>query len=820
MKLISCHIQNFGKLHDLTYEFDPGVNVINEENGFGKSTLAAFIKVMFFGFDNEKSRDGLVNERKRYMPWQTGPYGGSIRFSARGKEYSVARIFGDRPKDDSFSIYDAVTNLESTDFTENIGEELFGIDSGSFKRTVFISQSDVTTEATDSINAKMGNLSVMTDDLARFEKVDKNLKDRINSLSPKRATGEISKLRTKIAEIQNELRNKPGVEKNILAIKEKDNSLRKELGIVKEKRNELTEKSREISRKQELGRKKAEYLGMLEKADAAKEKVFSVTLGSGEEEDLRRVQDIFSGNIPSDDEIDKLASDVDRLRELADSERRNRIPDSDFARFNELSEIFKDTGITENAASHAIADYNEKNVIMAGINDKKNLLAAYKREEESRKKSKVNRLFISLVMVGILLMIAGLVLIVNKMLIGSVAILILGLAAIFFGLVIKVKKIYIGNDAEKEGEDRILELSEVISEEEKRASRLDDNIEKMLSLTDIEAGKNPSERLSAIRNLAYEYELLGQDIEEKKAGSRMDEISGLNDSIRERIGRYYFLSDEDLPESYFTYDSYIKELEEYVRKLRKDVNLCVNLSAKKAEYLRSIKTYEERKNAADLFLRNTPYLSDYISSDAQDDEVSSEEMDALSEELGSTNQKVEEMMSKLHSYDKQLNELFETLETLRDYETELTALTEENDKLSERYRLLKLTRDYLGEARVRFTAQYMAPLLKSFGKYYEKLRGEKSDNYSIDANMKLSVNEYGTARDTGYLSRGSQDLVGIAFRMALIEAMYRDEKPFAVFDDPFTDFDEEKVHNGLMFLKEISEDYQIIYFTCHSSRII
>ena len=34
MRLISCHINNFGKLHDLTMDFDPKLCVINEENGW------------------------------------------------------------------------------------------------------------------------------------------------------------------------------------------------------------------------------------------------------------------------------------------------------------------------------------------------------------------------------------------------------------------------------------------------------------------------------------------------------------------------------------------------------------------------------------------------------------------------------------------------------------------------------------------------------------------------------------------------------------------------------------------------------------------
>ena len=50
MKLIKCHIENFGKLSDFTYDFTDGCNTVCEENGWGKSTLAAFLRVMLFGF--------------------------------------------------------------------------------------------------------------------------------------------------------------------------------------------------------------------------------------------------------------------------------------------------------------------------------------------------------------------------------------------------------------------------------------------------------------------------------------------------------------------------------------------------------------------------------------------------------------------------------------------------------------------------------------------------------------------------------------------------------------------------------------------------
>ena len=44
MKLIKCHIENFGKLSGYDYEFKDGLNTIKEDNGYGKTTFASFIK--------------------------------------------------------------------------------------------------------------------------------------------------------------------------------------------------------------------------------------------------------------------------------------------------------------------------------------------------------------------------------------------------------------------------------------------------------------------------------------------------------------------------------------------------------------------------------------------------------------------------------------------------------------------------------------------------------------------------------------------------------------------------------------------------------
>lgn len=56
MRLLSLYVKSFGKLRDFSYEFTEGFNEIKEDNGFGKTTLAAFIKAMFYGYANNKKQ--------------------------------------------------------------------------------------------------------------------------------------------------------------------------------------------------------------------------------------------------------------------------------------------------------------------------------------------------------------------------------------------------------------------------------------------------------------------------------------------------------------------------------------------------------------------------------------------------------------------------------------------------------------------------------------------------------------------------------------------------------------------------------------------
>ena len=140
MKLLSLHIENFGKLSGYDHVFSQGLNVIENANAWGKTTLAVFIKAMFYGMDKKGNSKPYDAERSKYLPWQGGTYGGSLMFEAGGKNYRVLRTFAPTPEGDRFELLDLQTNKISKDFSSNLGEELFGVGKETFCLTTFFAQ--------------------------------------------------------------------------------------------------------------------------------------------------------------------------------------------------------------------------------------------------------------------------------------------------------------------------------------------------------------------------------------------------------------------------------------------------------------------------------------------------------------------------------------------------------------------------------------------------------------------------------------------------------------------------------------------------------
>lgn len=527
MRLLTCHVENFGKLSDFSYDFADGYNAVVLPNGAGKSAFAAFLRVMFYGFAGETKRTELEKERKRYQPWQGGTYGGQLTFTTDGKYYLLSRVFGKTAKGDSFRLQDANTLLDSADYTEQIGQELFGIDAESFMRTIYIGQAECATfAATDSVSAKLGNQMEETEDMASYDVANKKLADAINQLSDKRSTGKLAKLER---------------ETHVLA--------------------------QEIQARQEMQEEIETVFSQLTAVKA-------------------RWNACVAGKLP--EEMDEEESASTSGQEQTDTVQQRR----------------------------------------------------YEKNEQRKYK---------------------------------------GLTGVLLGLLVIVYAL-------------------------------------------LAAGKG--------------YRMLILIC----GGFSM--IAGACMLLGYAIGRK--------------------------------------------------KWQPERR----------PVQPKPLSEEQQQQRAS--EMEALSRQI--------------LQYSRRLDELESEFDALTEKERKLQSLNEEVITLREKCDIIQKTKAFLTQAKENYGARYQAPVMDAFHRYYEMLTGDAGTAYGLSATFEMERQEQGMYRNMGYFSRGYQDLTGLCMRLAFADAMYREEKPFLILDDPFVNLDEEKIEHGRAFVREIAKEYQVIYFTCHESR--
>ena len=137
-------IKSFGQLTDTSLKFSDTVNIIEGPNEAGKSTIAAFIKYMLYGFE-ANAEAGELGERKKRINWNTGIAEGSMIISVGGKRYQITRstVETDNGGRIAYKEDSSIVDLESgTPAFGKLpaGEVFFGADRELFENTAFIGQ--------------------------------------------------------------------------------------------------------------------------------------------------------------------------------------------------------------------------------------------------------------------------------------------------------------------------------------------------------------------------------------------------------------------------------------------------------------------------------------------------------------------------------------------------------------------------------------------------------------------------------------------------------------------------------------------------------
>ena len=889
MKLVSCYIDHFGKISDFTHDFSDGFNGILQDNGWGKTTFSVFLKAMFYGMEYSPNTKKKLLERNHYMPWDGGTFGGNLVFEIDGKKYRVERTFGKTDKDDTFGLFDVATGAASSDFSENLGEELFQVDCESFMKSVYVPQQLLATTMTDSLNAKMGNLASAKDDISNFDKALKAVNDakteytRNSKINP----GKMVWVKNELKKNKTELEALPALQESydarqllldkkverleeltaqkasILEKIQVQSKREQELGAYRSKKEDLERETKRLAQLDEFfvnGVPTSEDLERLSKLDRELA-VHESTLGEKKQELLKAsvvYQEPFENGVPSDKEFEEWNQLATRLSELRAKGEQAKLSDESEAKLGELKYFFSKylptmeelAAIEKQAATLNLLDGR-----ILGERERVLTLKAQNSAKEKIKEAKSSPVpVIIFVLFAAGLAALGFLFTYYQTGFLSVIMQVLGFGgavAVLVGTTTYIRKRSINLKAQvEETEEELRGAENQLEMSEAQRKELADTIDAFLSNFLLTRADTMQENVYEIRRKLDQYQHLMTEqeaLDERSAGT-LEELADIQLRLYTPLEPFMDIYRIDL------YQEKGGELG-FINQLKKDAEEYTKFSRLKGEVSKLEAQVEEEKQALTEALGKFPVASipsridqlKQIEINVQQYEsvqgrisVAAAEISKLGDSQGTLDfaQSVEDLQLQQKDVDEEIlsinqlisqdqEYLLETaveMERLNDVSEEIARLEILDEEYKKKADLLSKTADYLQQARENFLSKYMSPLLDGLHKYLGYIENqEKADyeigDYELDMDLNIKLIHRGHTKSAEYLSAGYQDLVALCARLALLDVLYEKEQPPVILDDPFTNLDEDKIKEALGLLQRISETRQVVYFTCHESRI-
>lgn len=840
MKLTSLYIADFGNLHDYKIDFQNNLYSAYEENGFGKSTLSLFIKSMFYGLKKGKKTD--LSERIRAIPYSMPQCSGSIEFVYNGANYKIERVFYKNEADDVLKVYR--NNKETDELGPVPGLIIFSIDEESFLKTISISANDLKIEPTESLRIKMGHYVESSDESVDYEKAKGKLETYKKTLVPSKGgevKGLIAEKKKQIEDLENKKSNLNTLKDSLEFKYESLNKFSKDIADLEEKVNYASKINDILADWEMLDKYDSDIKGIKQNIDVIKSlypfgipnKDESEKVGKAlndnkqylkEKEwyenninnnELNRLKTHFGSSLPTDDELDSLNKlHQDYLDNSKKKESVLSVNDSDLInRFD-----YKDSLIDK--LEEDIKKYRSFNQIAYNIP-----------KDETPKAKKSHILEIVLLLLSIFLIILGLVISLTSknyllLLISGFGLLLLFVTGfIYFQKQLKDK--FDSSSTSSIGGARIQNQNRLLSDISSSLSLLNYNVNDTYNIEEIisqyqndlalyksaKARQNEdkigeNKRIETLESITIQlqsfykkYHYDGDLISNNKSLNEdvatykrlMSQIKDNNDHL-EPIDKQIKSNDETI--FAFTDKYHVENIDEYLKALDKNRLL---LSTKNDDLEK--KQIEKEKFAKDKKLTTRPEAEKKI--DTQD--------------LNSQISKLKDDKSKLSN---DIDDDERNIEALSNDVSSIETCKEELKELKTKEYIVKSTLAMLEEAEESLKNRYIAPLKNSFVKYISFLEETIGKKIVMNSDFEISIIEEGIQRDYRHLSSGQLTLVMLCYRLAILDNIFPNEKPFIIFDDAFTYLDEKHLLKANQLVKSLSSVRQILYFTCHKSREI
>lgn len=848
MKLISCYVEQYGALAAREYHFDGGLTVFCEENGMGKTTLASFIKAMFYGLEPYRTNSKEFCDRMHFYPFAGGSFGGNLTFEWEGDTYKIERFFGEKSDlNDTLAVYcnGALTDRFGTD----IGKQVFGIDKASFERTLFVDSEEIECAATADIGVRLNRFVQGVDEEMDLDRAITALDSAASELKKKRGKeSRIAREREAIAALEDKIRNATRIGAGLspkyeaynaneariatltgeLTAAQTKNAVLADfehyeylLGTVTESKEKLAALYGQYPKGLPTDEEAATYKALIDKREKVLALAERKTFDAEDEASLARLSALFSDGMPDEEELADASQRIARVSEVAAAlaAAEQRVPDERegalLARFSgrEVSDAqLAELGESVSAVTRA------KNAYLAAP---ATLMQVASAPKQSMRKYAV------LAVLAVVIAAIGGVLLLQSTLLGGILLALGGVLLLGDAFFYLNRKSALGASAQSELREnpkkRILELEwrtaqqAVVAALERYGYTVAEDVEATFFRFSEDLSRY---RTSFAREAARHAEIAELSAQRSALVAALDDFFARFSLTEGTYIDAMATLRADIQE--YRKQSGRKKLDEREQKRNRE-----ELSELNERIAAFCAAYE--REALDVQLLFADKQTERTLLAAIDEGEKKAEAHRAAKQLG---EKPEGGATDIAALNEQLRELRDlNARALREIESdereaEMAALYQgEREEAEERlaayekkYRLLCAAAEQLKEADQALKDRYFKPVKDRFLHYTRIVEQAIGERVTLSGNFKLSFERHGKERSERHLSAGQRAICALCFRLALIENMYDGHTPFLVLDDPFMALDATHLARVKEVLAALSADTQILYFTCHESR--
>lgn len=767
MKINSLYISAFGGIKNLSLDFSDGFNVIYGNNENGKTTLMAFIKMMFYGSDRSSSQISK-NIRKKYTPWDGSGMAGSIDFTHEGKNYRLEKEFRSSNSTDKTTLCDLDFGTRQA-VGSDIGLKYFGLSAAAFERSVFIGQfgfPEKDSASEGEINSKLSNLVLTGDETVSFETVNSRLeKAKLTLLSKSGRAGELDKNIRLCGELKEKIEKSEKAQADC-------NQKAKEIELAEEKVAVLQKRADELkfklSKEQDIknAEKLKEFLNLKAQLDVINEDLKLKDGGFADEIYLGKLKFCIT---KAEATIAQTKAKQNEITTLEKSLEAGLNPPEDATEENAK---LLETEIAE-LQNKATEKQTRKEVLNDTIANNKSV-------------KKSNLWVILLILVLLCSALTGAL----AFLTSSALLPIVTAAADAVLICLLVACLISGKSKEKETTEKLNNTQAEIKELENEIAQIGELISaKKVRLEAINAALSSSsaviEKQKTMLEEAYaELNSLKSNETEALAPllqlfSRYKEVSGF-DEILDSINEITEKASKQ------------KEIKNQLNFISRDIGQISYEQAK-------IKLSEISENSASLEVDDFEELK----------RVYEQQVNSISEHK-----------STIAAAKASLKASISSVEDTEKLKKDLQELLEKVHSQKEFCEAADIAMAVLLESFAEVRRSYGSVLEKKASDIFANLTDNKYKDMSISKAFDINVSEKDNfgSREIDYLSSGATDQAYLSLRLAVAQLISEDSENLPLLlDDSLAQYDDKRQNTAIKYLKEYSQNSQILMFTCHKA---